>query len=184
MNYTLFNLSTKKSIYFKDLEALIWWFSQYNTTDPWLWSSKKINNQLKHNINMNFNDTKVVYNWESGKTVFLREIIVFDSYYRIIDPRIYEKEILNTKFSYSTIEDKAPKGYVFRKTPIPYTKKRKTSGYYRYPRNTQELRENKDYIRAKRFENNKVYWMDDIPRHLDKCWKSNTKARRQWMKNL
>ena len=71
-------------------EELIEYIASFNYL-PW-WSSKKYCNRFLEDYNCTMNDTKVYCDWTDK--AFKRTYVVFDNMFRIIDVRMYEKEIL------------------------------------------------------------------------------------------
>ena len=140
-------------------------------------------------------DTKYVCNFDADiYGDMLREYIVFDSMFRIIDVRLYEKEILSfvapknrkRKWSKPEFEYRYEKTKPeFRNGPVPNTgHKWRFRNYYRRPRTTQEIRYNsipeyESFVRKKRKYIPTVY--DDIPRNIYRSWKHQGKKRKQWM---
>ena len=75
----------------------------------------------------------------------------------------------------------------FRKDPIPHTGFKHRGNYYRRFKTTNEKRksadvEYKQYVKPKRnFRNLPDTWDEEKVRHIDKCWKSQSKKKKQWM---
>nr|PZN07520.1 MAG: hypothetical protein DIU64_12235 [Caldicoprobacter oshimai] len=188
MKYYIFNIKTNQVRVLDSFDDLIQWCACYN----YVTSDGVVRNSLFENIAMNLNDKKVSYRWDSHLNDYIpyleqREFIVLDENNRIIDIRLYKEEILNCSGISKTNTRK--KLYKFRKGPVPNIfKPYKFGKYYRRPRTTRERKISADpdiqaFIRPKRRSQNLVNYWDDIPRHIDKCWK-NKKIERQWMKNL
>lgn len=133
-----------------------------------------------------------------------RQYIFVDGLNRIVDFRIYKKEInylydkgmfdyesypkrKKSKYSYYRFEKS---NYKFREDPVPFTGKRSGTQAYRMPKLHNLYKqiadeEYQDFIRPKRNLNNlpNVYW-DDAPvrsRFKSRSWKDCTKKRKQWM---
>ena len=73
----------------------------------------------------------------------------------------------------------------FRRDPIPYTGAKYRGHYYRRPKSMNEKRkaadvEYKQYVKPKRnVRNLPDAWDDEKVRHIEKCWKSQSKMRKQ-----
>ena len=132
-----------------------------------------------------------------------RQYIFVDGLNRIVDFRIYKKEInyLYDKgmFDYESYPKRkkrwskyslANRYSKFREEPVPFTGKRSGTQAYRMPKLHNLYKqiadeEYQDFIRPKRNLNNlpNVYW-DDAPvrsRFKSRSWKDCTKKRKQWM---
>lgn len=192
MKYYVYNLSSQRVQFFDSENALIRWFALQNKNVYW---SKKKTNSLFEEVAMNWNDTKstVIWNQEHSRYVTSktqRNLMVFDEFNRIIDPRKFKDKILNYEFSYGSYRYKKYGNYEFRRGPVPGIHKstRHRGSYYRRIRTTQERRIaiDKDvlpYIRGKRTFRNLPNTWDEIPRNVDHSWKSK-KIKKQWMKHL
>lgn len=190
--YYIYNCRKEKYIHTcENFNELIEYVASFNYT-PW-WSSKRVCNRFLEDFNCTMKDTTYLCDFnENVIGPVLKEYIVFDSIFRIIDVRLYEKEILSfvtpknrrrkwsKKFEY--YEKTKPE---FRKGPVPNTgHKWRFSNYYRRPRTTQEIRYNsipeyESFVRKKRKYIPTVY--DDIPRNIYRSWKHQGKKRKQWM---
>ena len=175
---------------------------------------KEDRNAYLDNINMG-NDKQISYVQKSyvdieGKCHIFhdeelvdRQYIFLDGLNRIIDFRIYKKEIdylyekgifdfevypkKKSKYSYFRFEKN---NYRFRQDPVPFIGHKYHGNNYRIPKLHnlyKQVADNEysDFIRAKRNLNNlpNVYW-DDAPlrsRYKSKSWKDCTKKRKQWM---
>lgn len=190
--YYIYNCKKQAYIYIADNWAdLISYIAQFNYTP--FYSEKKHSNRFLEDFNCTMNDTKVYCDWTSEYSD-LREYIVFDADFRTIDMRMFEKEILaykrpkNYKRKYKTkaLEYKYEKTKPeFRNGPVPRTGKRGRYGSYRHPHTLNEMRQNCDeekrkYARKSRLHLPTVY--DDIYRDTSRCWKDQSKKRKQWMK--
>lgn len=166
-------------------------------------SESKYGNEILDNLNLTLKDKKINCSCYSCKFK-MRNYVIVDNYERIIDVRHYYKEILNQSnkkekrcnnhnyFYYiNRMRKKVGKGYKgveFRRGPIPFI----SNGHSRGSgsagvRTTNERRQGfekevQKYIRGKRMPMNLPTMYDD--RHNDKCWKTQTKCKKQWMKNL
>jgi hypothetical protein len=169
---------------------LIDWIAQYNYTP--FYSDKKHSNRILDDFNCTMKDIGMRCDW-TWTSYGLREYIVFDSDFRIIDMRRFEKEILayqrpknyKCKYKNKALEYKYEKTKPeFRNGPVPRTGKR---GWYcgiRHPHTINEMRQNCDiehqqYVRKRR-KNLPTAW-DDIFRDTPRCWKDQSKKRKQWM---
>lgn len=75
-----------------------------------------------------------------------------------------------------------------RGTPVPHVHRFRCRCYYRKPKLKNKMLSNIDTETGRYFESayrpvNVPVW-DDRARHLDKCWKTQNKCRKQWMKHL
>ena len=153
-------------------------------------------------INMNGNDTETFYNIFDviGHTV--RKYLFIDKNNRIIDVRKYKDVVLER---YKALREKKEKDqenfwtslshgdklyvydgtpYRYRMDPVPHLIRRRGCSWLRHMRTTQELRQNsipeyKEYVHSKRNYIPTLY--DDIPRETQRCWKAQSKKRKQWM---
>lgn len=187
MKYYVFNITNNSVTVLSNFQELIQWCSQFNYQAP-----EGTKNSLLENLALNFNDTKVNYRWDNYKKSYVpyltpRKFIVFDEDNRIIDIRLYQKEIINYV---SEKKEKKTYDYEFRNGPVPHiiSDGKKRIRYFRHPHTLNEMKASADpevqeFVRAKRRSNNLVNSWHEIPRHIDKCWK-NKKIKRQWMKNL
>ena len=190
--YYIYNCQKQAYIYVSESwEDLIAYIAQFNYTP--FYSDKKHSNRFLENFNCTFNDTRVYCNWFDEYSSFLREYIVFDADFRIIDMRRFDKEILayqrpkNYKRKYKTkaLEYKYEKTKPeFRNGPVPRTGKRSGGSCYRHPHTLNEMRQNCDveyrqYVRKRRTHLPTVY--DDIFRDVPRCWKDQSKKKKQWM---
>lgn len=177
-------------------ESLIGWIAGWNYAPCWqeniaFGSNKKLRNRILDDFNCTLQDTSIHYDWNDVRSC-LREYTVFDDDFRIIDMRLYEKEILayrrpkNFKRKYKTkaMEYKYEKTKPeFRNGPVPYV------GHhwrycYRHPKTFNEMKQNCDveyrqYVRKRR-AHLPTAW-DDIYRDTPRCWKDQSKKKKQWM---
>lgn len=149
-------------------------------------------------------DIEGKYHYFHEEELVDRQYIFVDGLDRIIDFRIYKKEIEYLAkqgiFDYNSYPEKKKSkysyyrfvrnNYKFRQEPVPFTGKKYRGKYYRIPKlhnlykQTSDV-EYKDFVRAKRNLNNlpNIYW-DDAPlrsRANSKSWKDCSKKRKQWM---
>ena len=179
MKYYLYNLKNNNLLEFENLDELIIYISYFNSE----WGNEKYNRYLE-DINMNFNDTRFFF-WNDERIETIREYMVFDEDYRIIDIRDYAEKIFNTNY-FDVIRSKNKNNIKFREEPIPRTKKRRNNKY-RKPSYIGELKASEEYekyVRLKRKLDIKSLRFYRPYKHTEKSWKRNTKFRRQWMKNL
>jgi hypothetical protein len=107
---------------------------------------------------------------------------------------MFEKEILaykrpkNYKHKYKTkalaykYEKTKPE---FRKGPVPGTSKRSGHyGFYRHPHTLNEIKQNGDIEGRKYARKSRLHlptaW-DDIYRDTSRCWKDQSRKKKQWM---
>ena len=189
--YYVYDCRKQAYLYVSDsIDELIEWVAQWNYYS--IFSDKKKNNRILDEFNCTMKDTKVHLDWVGNGWTDLREYVVFDSDYRIIDIRMYEKEILNyvipakrkKKWKNKALEYKYEKTKPeFRKGPVPMTGGHR--GYcYRHPKTFNEMKQNCDvetrqYVRKSRLHLPTAY--DDIYRDTPRCWKDQSKKRKQWM---
>lgn len=192
MKYYVYNMRTNTLLLCESLEELIRWCSRHNYET----GHHQMKNSLFDDLSLNFNDKKVAYYWDKDRREYApclvpREVIIFDENDRIIDIRQYKEEIFRYTWDFFGFCRQTRKFTdKFRNGPVSNirSKSKKRGKYCRHPYTTNERRlscdpELKDYIRPKRSHKNLVHAWDEIPRHLDKCWK-NKKIKRQWMKHL
>lgn len=189
--YYIYNCKKQAYIYVADnWNELIAYIAQFNY-HPW-YSDKKMCNRFLEDFNCTMNDTRVYCDWTSEYSD-LREYIVFDADFRTIDMRMFEKEILayqrpkNYKRKYKTkaLEYKYEKTKPeFRNGPVPYTGGKWGGHYYRHPKTLNEMKQNCDveyrkYARKSRLHLPSVW--DELYRENSRCWKDQSKKRKQWM---
>lgn len=209
--YYVFNIvSNKLIIELSGKDELIHWFARsQNSKKEWSWDSSKYNNKYLDNLNITGEDTYLLSTYTSDGFNYdyvTREYMVIDGYNRVIDVRLFYKDILAEAKRLSNIPYKYDRGswYIsamrrdvgknyngakFRQEPVPYIRHRRGYKFYRRIRTTNELRQNtapemKEFVRASRREHNLPTSWDERSRHIDNCWKSQRKCRKQWMKNL
>lgn len=188
--YYIYNCQKQAYIYVSESwDDLIEYIAQFNYTP--LYSDKKLSNRFLENFNCTMNDTRVYCDWTSEYSD-LREYIVFDADFRTIDMRMFEKEILayqrpknhKRKWKTKALEYKYEKTKPeFRNGPVPSTGRRRGS-CYRHPKTLNEMRQNCDvkyqeYARKRR-SHLPTAW-DDFYRDTSRCWKDQSKKRKQWM---
>jgi hypothetical protein len=156
-------------------------------------------NEYLDNINMNTKDTVLHRIPYLCTEKIQRRYMFIDNMDRIIDPRVYVKEIYHInqylienfkkplyRGIFSLINPKhLPK---FRKDPIPHTGGHHYKKYHQHSKVYHELKNiaNKDfegYIRPKEIENSYCGWWDEPYRPTNKSWKTNIKAKHQWDKS-
>jgi hypothetical protein len=190
--YYVYNCVKQSYLYVaENWNDLIAWIANYNYTP--FYSDKKHSNRILDDFNCTMKDVGMTCDW-TWTSYGLREYTVFDDDFRIIDMRLYEKEILayqrpkNYKRKYKTkaLEYKYEKTKPeFRNGPVPRTSKRSGHyGSYRHPHTLNEMRQNCDvehqqYVRKRRLDLPTAW--DDIYRDASRCWKDQSKKRRQWM---
>ena len=178
---------------------LIGWIARYNYSPGWrdniaFGTNNKLRNRFLENFNCTMNDTRVYCNWFDEYWTNLREYTVFDDDFRIIDMRLYEKEIvayrlpnsLRHQYKTKALEYKYEKTKPeFRNGPVPGTGTGwRRYGGYRHPHTLNEMRQNCEpehqrYVRKRRKNLPTVY--DDIYRNTSRCWKDQGKKKKQWM---
>lgn len=189
--YYVYDCRKQSYLYVCDsIDDIIAWVARWNYSS--IFSEKKRNNRILDEFNCTMKDTKVHLDWVGNGWTDLREYVVFDSDYRIIDIRMYEKEILSyvepknrkRKWKNKALEYKYEKTKPeFRRGPVPRTGGR-YGHYYRHPKTFNEMKQNTDveyrqYVRKSRLHLPTVY--DDIYRDNSRCWKDQSKKRKQWM---
>lgn len=189
--YYVYNCIKQAYLYVaEDWEDLIGWIAQWNYIP--FYSEKKRSNRILDDYNCTMKDVGMQCDWTWTK-YGLREYTVFDDDFRIVDMRLYEKEILaykrpksfNHKYKNKALEYKYEKTKPeFRNGPVPRTGKR---GWYcgiRHPKTLNEIKQNCDveysqYVRKSR-KHLPTAW-DDIFRSTPRCWKDQSKKKKQWM---
>lgn len=186
MKYYIINITKNCVIKVcKDFQDLIMYCARDNYYSSW--TKNRINNHLFDRLSLNYKDKYRVKSFKDYEVKYeIRDIMVIDEDNRIIDIRQYKDKIANCKEDYYFYKSKT--NLIFRKSPIPYTKKRRCK-IYRNPKTFQEIRENCDnetsqYIRAKRTRKYLPTYYDDINRgnYKSKSWKKQ-KIKKQYMKN-
>lgn len=178
-------------------DELIEYLSNYQIEQSYL----KYSNRILDNFNATLKDMTSDYIFYSGQEfvrtkAHKRRFVVLDDYHRIIDIREYAPEIIkryninNSKVFYSNFRryrmvkyvGEGYKGAKFREEPVPFVNNKRTS-YHRKIKVNNEKRQSADkeiqqYIRSKRKTKN-------LPavkyKHIDNCWKTQSKKRKQWM---
>ena len=154
------------------------------------WWNEKLGNRLLRDYNCTMCDTINYTEMENG-TLTLRRYVVFDDMFRIIDVRMYEKEILAYGIRKPTLRWSNPSlKYKYEKTkpefrngPVPNTGGGRYR-FYRHPHTFSEIRQNsipehEEFVRKKRKYIPTVW--DDLPRGTSRCWKDQSKKKKQWM---
>ncbi len=189
--YYIYNCKKQAYIFVaNNWEELIAYVAQWNY-HPW-YSDKKMCNRFLEDFNCTMNDTRVYCDWTSEYSA-LREYVVFDADLRIIDMRMFEKEILayerpksaKRKWKTKALEYKYEKTKPeFRNGPVPGTSCHRGGFAMRHPHTLNEMKHNCDpehrnYVRKRRNHLPTVY--DDIWRENSRSWKDQSKKRKQWM---
>lgn len=203
VKYYLYRASTHTSIEFKNFERLILYIQKGNDTQHY--GKNKIYNCYLEQLSMNFKDVSHVYNIFSGEIeCYPKEYLVYDENFRIIDTRIYKNLIFNlhyqkylqNKYENTPIKSTCKyrrdrkKIYIYRNTPVPYTRKTKNKSTHK-PKVRKEIRNTigvkKNYLRNSRITTlkNLLYLYDwDYIYYRNKsirCWKNQSKKKKQWM---
>ena len=205
MKYTMYKFSTNSTRVFENKDELIAYFSSHVTKSWW---SKRKECSLFEEINVTGKDVtilhkqKVKYDGEGNYVnttyyteKYLKDIMVFDEYNRTIDIRMFKDEILNQKYNKDNLPKIKTKNmgynhpYEFRKTPVPYTKKR----HFHYERDVKYKHKLMKYdfngydINVNRDKKKKnelfdiLYWREFPTKDFQKSWKKQSKKRKQWM---
>ena len=189
--YYIYNCRKQAYLYVaENWNDLIEYLAQFNHNQ--FYSNKKTNSFLD-DYNCTMNDTKVYCNWFDEYWSSLREYVVFDDDFRIIDMRLFEKEILayerpksaKRKWKNKALEYKYEKTKPeFRNGPVPRTGSKRGGHYYRHPKTLNEMRQNCDEEKRKYARKSRLHlptvW-DELYRDTSRCWKDQSKKRRQWM---
>lgn len=196
--YYVYNCVKQSYLYIaENWESLIGWIANYNYAPGWwdniaLGSNKKLRNRILDDFNCTLHDTSLHYDWNDVRS-YLRAYTVFDDDFRIIDMRLYEKEILaykrpqSARHTYKTkaLEYKYEKTKPeFRNGPVSRTGKYRRYCGIRHPHTLNEMKQNCDvehckYVRKRRKHLPTTY--DDIFRDTQRCWKEQSKKQKQWM---
>lgn len=187
--YYIYNCRKEQYIAVCDsFDEMLYQVARYNHFD---WFTDKVGNHILEDYNCTMKDTHNYFQLPDSNV--LREYVIFDDTFRIIDIRDYADKIFafdmkNRKCKWKSkkhiyeMEKNLPR---FRKDPIPRTShKWRFGSFYRYPRTTQEIRNNsipeyEQFVRKKRKQIPTAY--DDIPRGQSRSWKDQSKKRKQWM---
>lgn len=180
MKYYLYDLHSQTYTHgFKNRDDLITWLSIWNRLDD--------NNEYLDLIAMNFQDK--YYSDERGDFV-LRPYMFIDEDYRIIDVRFWKDEIMGKSKSLSRTSWQYYHDYfIYRKTPVPHTRKRLKYCKYKKSLKKQSLIEKyyyHTYSRPKHINQTTTFWWDFKERNNKyyrscKTWKKK-KIRHQWQK--
>ena len=192
--YKLVDLYTGKEVVFKDKETLLNYFARHEKND-WLYmldtcfkdrASHTINTILD-NIGCNDNDVNADGTPKRYRLYAGDGRVICADMYRDEVIRRYKESIGATR-KWNRTPWWADKVKVeFRRDPIPYTGAKYRGHYYRRPKSMNEKRkaadvEYKQYVKPKRnVRNLPDAWDDEKVRHIEKCWKSQSKKRKQWM---
>lgn len=191
MTYYIVNKSNCKVKVCSGKEEFISYIASFNCK-----VGKEKRNLLLENIAMNKNDKKLKYDFYYSKNVLIpRQYMVCDESGRIIDPRLYENEIINYQVNslsqarkqYSTCEITAVSTNTKAEVKPIARCGNKFRHYFRCPKTTNEKRynaipEHKQFIRGKRKVSHISPAWDDYYVHTEKNWK-RLKVRKQYMKN-
>ena len=197
--YYLYNNTRGTSTLFENFERLILYIQEGNQTE--FYGNNKIYNCYLESLSMNFKDITHYYcEYSLEHKYYPKEYLVYDEDFRIIDIRNYKNLIFNTHYHnyLKNKYDSTPKKYtckykrdrrhiyIFRNTPVPYTKKNRNHAASN-PRVIKEVRDStgvsKIYLRNARLNSLKdticewVYY----PRNTSKCWKDQSNNKKQWM---
>lgn len=85
--------------------------------------------------------------------------------------------------------------YKFRQGPVPYSGRwHKYGAYFRHPKLGMMRRFNcghgrygydeEDCFSVNKYKDQHLPCWDDRPRHIDRCWKTSFKIRKQWEKHI
>lgn len=181
--YRLYNNITNESIKFSNIDELKKWIAGQIGGISWFNRGDK---HILEDINMTFND--IVSDLDQGYRI--RKYTILDSLNRIIDIRVYRKEIEELVKSKKYIPHRPSKleHIQFRRDPIPGIRKLRTYNFYRPINNiTNEKRQSSDpsiqhLIRAARKAKNLPDPWDDYRIHLKYGWKQ-TKVKKQYMRH-
>lgn len=155
----------------------------------------KIYNSFINNINMNLNDIFCMSYWNGERYIReykLREYLIYDETYRIIDLRNFENLIFSEEY-YSYLNKKYA-NFTYSRYIYRYKKRKKR--YKAYYRSTVSIinekrvylsstKEEKKYFRVKRIIqfSEKDYGYQHH-KNLEHSWKRQTKCRKQWAKHI
>lgn len=153
---------------------------------------KKYHNKYLDEINLTLNDFKCYITYKDEYVSYIRPYLFLkdDS---IIDVRDFYNDIIKVRKEIDRERTKydprrpLPEGYVFRKTPIPYTSKNR----YGWTRNVKyghiikdiKNPEKSNDIRKKKYKNLLEPYCDLPYKNSTKSWKDQCKKRHQWQKH-
>lgn len=207
MKYFMYKINSDEWIKFENKDELISYFTKYNKN---VWYLPQKTCSLLEEVNMNGKDLSIIM---KSKTIYdednnyvcthhwvekrLKNIMVFDELNRIIDPRLFKKEILSETYDRSKLPkrkiDKSKKynysyiPYVYRCDPVPGIHKYKRNSYrkVRYRQMLVQIttKETNQFVRQKKYDLGfDMYWKEYPVKYRSKSWK-NKKVRKQYMKN-
>lgn len=187
-----FNFELKRI--FSNYNELIY-FLAYAQVDKLQISRKEkiYHNKYLDEINLTLNDLKCFLTYKNEYVSYIRPFLFLDENNSIIDVRNFYEDIIYVR---NQIDEKRkkydkrrplPGGYVFRKTPIPYTGKNR-SGWTRdvkYGHIIKDLKnpENKDYVKKNKYRDLLEPYCDLPYKRTTKSWKEQCKKRHQWQKH-
>lgn len=179
-------------------DQLIQFLHQFQM-DNYHHSMSTYGNEILDNLNLTMKDMSSNYCCFEKRIPTLKRYIIIDNYERIVDIRPHYDKIVsyqkpkvdNLHNNYlNRMRNKIGNGYngaIFRKEPIPLLRGKHYTRFRRV-KTTNERKQNSDcevhkYIRGKRMPMNLPTSYDSY-RHNDISWKTQTKHKKQWMKNL
>lgn len=208
--YKLYDASVDDIIdYFYSEEELIAFIAKWYHHDFWLDDSYNSCHGYKNNfISQCTCDIKELKN---------KPFILFDNFDRIINIHDFEKDALSLyhsleaehknnlynlsnylwmrrrknirkhkNFKYKNIS-KERSNYIYRQTPVPYTRKIRGGSHWSGPHTVKLFRmyATPEYKRFNRGSKKEIpSWWDDRTRTVQKSWKEQSKVKHQWEKNL
>lgn len=147
--------------------------------------------------------------YDTYKDVVLKDYVFFDEQNRIINVRDFHKEIMKYRNRVNKNEYHGEKKngnclpgdvcniyaskqtYKYRRGPVPFVHKRHYyHALFRRPRRMNYIKAATDveygkYVKQDKTSTTLPIWCDDNPiKNRDTSWKSNSKCRHQWQKNL
>ena len=190
MKYYLFKATNEGWVtynIFSDYEHLIKFLASYQSgVLDWREGSPYYNNWILDKISMNFQDEYVTIDWFGNIERYTRPWVLIDEDNRIVDPRKFYDDII--AYERPAYQRNYPH-HVFRRAPVPGTGHRKHAHYWRSVHYGQIVRMVKHpdfekYGRKSHYQNMDQIYFDYPIRYYDKSWKSSTKCRKQWEKNI
>ena len=190
MKYYLFEANQEgwacKNV-FTDYDHLIRYLASFQSGKlDWSEGKPYYNNWVLDRISINFQDEYVTSDWFGNTERYTRPHVFMDEEDRIVDPRDFYDDII--AYEKPPYERKYPY-HVFRRGPVPGTGHRRHGHYWRSVHYGQIVRmikhpNFKEYGRKRRYQNMDQIYFDYPIRYYDKSWKSSTKCRKQWEKNI
>ena len=197
MRYVMVNCLTNSFCVFKNVDELVYYFSKKLSECEDGYFRETFFKQFNYSgtdcdiVDTSLNNTKKDVLKEQ-KYQNLKPYIIYDENFKLVDIRLFKKEILEKNFNKQNITQNSPKtnnsNYIFRYDPVPGIHKptKKPFRKVHYHKEFEDIY-GKDisFFRPKR--KNKLicfkHW--NFPtRCLEKSWKSQTKNPKQWMKKL